>query len=93
MDLGPRRRERSQDDSEDESGEDVEMALIKGADAHTRQVYAETAPTMRQWRCCFCFHANFCEQYCAAAEADKGAVLCGCWYFGDLLPADAGLSI
>ena len=39
------------------------------ADAAARQVYAETAPTMRQWRCCFYFHANFCEQYCAAAEA------------------------
>ena len=68
VDLGPRRRERSQDDSEDESDEDVEMLPSSRADAHTRQVYAETAPTMRQWRCCFYFHANFCEQYCAAAE-------------------------
>ena len=59
MDLGPRRRERSQDDSDDESDEDVEMLPSSRADAHTRQVYAETAPTMRQWRCCFYFHANF----------------------------------
>ena len=69
VDLGPRRRERSQDDSDDESDEDVEMLPSSRADAAARQVYAETAPTMRQWRCCFYFHANFCEQYCAAAEA------------------------
>ena len=66
------RRERSQDDSMMSPDEDGDAAASR-ADAHTA-VYAETAPTMRQGRCCFYFHTHFCSHPRRAAALIRVAM-------------------